>query len=326
MAPKRSGTRRRACARTARGAPHPPYQGTEHWQQAHAKGVLLLGPHGGAWLQHSVPRYPGRPPRPTSDAPLSSPAGGGPEGPWDEVRPGQRVFGQHALCMALSVDSVNALAAALAVAGPHVYDWALPQPLAEAYPPVAALLTGADTAAGAEGPQGSAAAQAGRRPGPAPPAAATATALLASPGGRCEWLYAAKSGRLNASFHEEVRDRAGVEVGRGRRGRLRGTDGLAWGKEGQVAWAARLGCATRTRFIACFPKRGASEACHPAPPPGPLSARPPGAGAAAGLRRRGVADVASGPIAAVRLPARRARRLAQRAPRGAGRPRPPACP
>ncbi|KAG2450134.1 hypothetical protein HYH02_000237 [Chlamydomonas schloesseri] len=38
-------------------------EGVEHWDGAHAKGVLLLGPEGGAWITHSFPRYPGRPPR-----------------------------------------------------------------------------------------------------------------------------------------------------------------------------------------------------------------------------------------------------------------------
>ena len=285
-------------------------EGVEHWAGAHAKGVLVLGPEGGAWVTHSFPRYPGRPPRAaaahttaaapppgsrccaaswalgwmvrgakaaaaglglsgwaqaalerafggegdsgTGGAGSGSSGGGGAgsggtEGDWDVVQPPQTVFGQHALCLSLPAEAVEAVAAGLLLARVYVYDYVLPPDLAQRYDTVRQLIDGSVGGWGAPGQQaradvGSASGgggggwwhaglaisrrvlgrpaagqqlrqQAWGQPQPAPahvaPAANTSVQQLSTVGGM-RWLHVAKSPDHTVPFHEEV----GVGAGR----------------------------------------------------------------------------------------------------------------
>ncbi|KAG2499797.1 hypothetical protein HYH03_002093 [Edaphochlamys debaryana] len=71
-------------------------EGVEHWGYAHSKGALLLGADGGAWVTHSFPRYPGRPPR------QPAPASGAQPGPRADPAARPTAGPQHLLARGLA--------------------------------------------------------------------------------------------------------------------------------------------------------------------------------------------------------------------------------
>jgi hypothetical protein len=70
----------------------------------HSKGVLLAGGGGGVFLQHSIPRFPAYP----SDGYTYGSS--------------QLKYGQHALCLTLTLSGLDAVAHALSFAYPGIYD------------------------------------------------------------------------------------------------------------------------------------------------------------------------------------------------------------
>jgi Deoxyribonuclease II len=105
--------------------------GVEHWDAAHAKGVLVGGCGargvrcGGFWLQHSAPAFPGQPGHPG----------------FAQLAHAQSVFGQHFACFSLEGGgALDGAARALAAAAPFLLASGLPAGLAASLPGWAALL------------------------------------------------------------------------------------------------------------------------------------------------------------------------------------------
>eukprot|EP00803_Ostreobium_quekettii_P006150 evm.model.scf_561EXC.4 EVM.evm.TU.scf_561EXC.4 scf_561EXC:32271-33401(-) len=141
--------------------------GREEESRAHAKGAIVFDSRGGAWVTHSIPRFPQPPTANGSIAELPASA-------WTEA--------QHAFCITLAPGGIEALAGALALMRPNVYPFsAIPDALRLAYPNATTLL----------------------RPSPPPPPPSLAAIPLASAQGT-QFILLAKSPNFVAKIHDFV--------------------------------------------------------------------------------------------------------------------------
>ncbi|KAF8072694.1 Plancitoxin-1 [Scenedesmus sp. PABB004] len=153
-----------------------PPRGAEHFDAAHAKGVIAAGLHAAApggvagfWLTHSAPRFP--------DDPRAGPG-------FADLAPPQSVFAQHFACFSLAAPGLAGAAELLRTSAPFVSSSALPPALAARLPAWAALLGGGGA--------------------PAPPRPAVQLRLrLRTAGGQALTAFSAAA-QLNASLTDDV--------------------------------------------------------------------------------------------------------------------------
>eukprot|EP00877_Chromochloris_zofingiensis_P014888 jgi/Chrzof1/9653/Cz04g11030.t1 len=92
--------------------------GFEHFEYAHAKGVVAFSSSLGFWLGHSAPRFPWPPV-------VSN---------FSQLARAQSVFGQHFFCVSVNSSAIPSLAQLLLATGPYIYSYSLPAQLAAQFP------------------------------------------------------------------------------------------------------------------------------------------------------------------------------------------------